>query len=634
MTRVIVSPLRLFRRLGALLWPLALAGCATLGLATDDAIPRSDLAAEEPSRLERLADAAWPFPKPKAYEIEFAFAPEDPPAAVVETLRGASRAVVEQREEAPAEVALRRRARGDADRLTRAMKSEGYLTATAAAMVAPPEGEREIPLVRFEIETGERFTLAAFEIVETAPEGATPPAPGQPPETGGPARSADILAAEEARLTALRNDGYPYAELAGRAARADLKARTLRVTSRIDTGPGVVFGPVRVRGAERTETSFVEGYFEGLDGAPASRAALARIERRLAETRLFRGAQANLPEAPPAGDGPVPVDVSLVEAPPRSIGFGLRYNTADGPGARVFWEHRNLSGRAERLRIESTAAVELQDLSATGRIPRFLRADQTFVASGSAARQDNDAFERIGALASTGVERRLTERWTVGAGLSGDVSEINEGDGAETSYLVGTPLGAQYDSADDPLDPTTGERLALEMTPWVGAQAGRGTGFVALSAAGSIYRPLIRSGRVVWATRARAATVAGASLRDVPANRRLFAGGGGSVRGFAARLLGPLDSDGDPSGGLTALDAGAELRWRVTETIGLAPFIEAGTVAEQPVDVIVRDVEFGAGLGFRYKSPVGPLRLDVAAPLNPRRIDDPVQLYVGIGQAF
>ncbi|MEO1328771.1 MAG: autotransporter assembly complex family protein [Pseudomonadota bacterium] len=617
---------------GALALGAMASGCAAFG-DDEDAPLSSGLGGPAPSRFERFVSAVSPFPAAKVYDVEFEFEGEAPPEAVIGTLRAASVIVVDQRGSETAEIALRRRARGDEDRLTRALRSEGYFEARVEADVIPASGDAP-PRVRFLIAAGPRFTLAAFDIVITAPEGSRPFDAPLAPETGGPARSADILAAEKAALDALQSEGRPYARLLGREARADLETDTLRVTSRIEAGPYVQIAEPAIDGLETVERDYVEGFFDEIEGRPASRPALRQIERDLARSGLFRAAQIDLPTPPPERDGPASPELSVVEAPHRTIGGGVRYSTADGPGARAFWEHRNLRGRAERLRLEATGALELQSLSAALRKPRFRSPRQDFLASLAFTREDNEVFESLAADATVGLERQISERWSGTLGLALEVAQVDEGDGEEFGYLAGVPASIRYDGADDPLDPTRGARADLSVTPWTGALDDRGFNFTALRIGGSVYQRLDEAARFVVALRSRAETIAGASLQDVPANRRAFAGGGGSVRGFAPRFIGPRDEDGDPSGGLTAVDAALELRIRITETIGIAPFVEAGAVEEEAFSLRQSSIEYGVGLGFRYQSPIGPLRLDLAAPINPRRIDDPFQIYVGVGQAF
>ena len=131
----------------------------------------------------------------------------------------------------------------------------------------------------------------------------------------------------------------------------------------------------------------------------------------------------------------------------------------------------------------------------------------------------------------------------------------------------------------------------------------------------------------------RSGVVFGAALSDLPVSRRFFAGGGGSARGFEYQSVGPEDADGTPTGGRGLLEVSGELRWRRDGPLGFVAFLDGANVsANQGVDF--EDIRYSAGLGIRYDTLIGPLRFDIATPIDPDDGDDPVQVYVSVGQAF
>jgi translocation and assembly module TamA len=138
----------------------------------------------------------------------------------------------------------------------------------------------------------------------------------------------------------------------------------------------------------------------------------------------------------------------------------------------------------------------------------------------------------------------------------------------------------------------------------------------------------------VLAGRTAVGSIVGEPRSDIPANLRVYAGGGGSVRGFGYQLAGELDDDDKPIGGRSLVELGGEVRVRITESIGVVAFVDAGTVYSSATPDFSETLRVGAGPGLRYFSPIGPLRLDVGFPLNPRDSDDTWQLYISIGQAF
>jgi translocation and assembly module TamA len=139
---------------------------------------------------------------------------------------------------------------------------------------------------------------------------------------------------------------------------------------------------------------------------------------------------------------------------------------------------------------------------------------------------------------------------------------------------------------------------------------------------------------MVIAARAKLGSIAGADTDSVPASERFYAGGGGSIRGYGYQQVGPVDSNGDPTGGRSLFEVGLETRFRVWGPIGLVTFVEAGDVYESVYPAPFQSVLVGAGFGLRYFTAVGPIRVDLAFPLDRRPGDDPFQFYVSIGQAF
>ena len=205
-------------------------------------------------------------------------------------------------------------------------------------------------------------------------------------------------------------------------------------------------------------------------------------------------------------------------------------------------------------------------------------------------------------------------------------------DGREV-LLFGLPVTLSRDATDSLLDPTRGHRLGFTVTPYFGTVE-RDVAFLAATAGGSAYLALDDAARYVLAGRGRVGSIVGAKLFEVPANKRFYAGGGGSVRGYEFQTAGPLDEDDDPIGGRSLVELSAEMRIKVTENIGVVPFFDAGTVFESSFPDALDELFYAAGIGGRYYTGFGPIRLDVAFPLNKRERDDWFQFYVSIGQAF
>lgn len=538
---------------------------------------------------------------------------------------------------------LHRRAEGDLETVLKIMRSDGYFEAEARyeiEEIAPDEeaAEREA-LVRVIVTPNRRYTLAAhrFQLLETGdgPPPALPDASGLDSPVGGPARADRILAAESNAVERLRAEGRPYARRLGRDAVADPESAEIEVETAIATGRAYVFGPVSYVGIQMIDPDYLDTYLTFEEGDVAEPAKLVAFQRALISTNLFAAGSATLPTDPPEG-GAAPVTVTLEEAPFRTVSAGALYSTDAGPALTGGFEHRNLFGANETLTLEALLGLEEQSLDTRYRIPQWGRPGQDLVFGAEARHIDDDAFDEIGGTLFAGLERELSPELTVGAGALLELARLDEGAGspAETSRLVGLPVFAAYDGTDDRLDPSKGLRLRVTATPFSGVVGDNPAAFMVLDGAASTYFDLTGEKRYILAARGRLGSALAGDFDVVSINRRLFSGGGGSVRGYAERFIGPLDANNDPTGGLSVAELGLEMRARVADVIGVAGFVEAGTVSEELFPAFDEGVQVAVGAGLRYFSPIGPLRLDVGVPVNPRGADDAFQVYISIGQAF
>lgn len=566
---------------------------------------------------------------------------------------------------APTLALLRRRAEQDETEAVRILRSQGYYSASATSVVsaaategdaasagaagaeastagAPRAARAEIVLT-----PGEQYVIAAHRFVapaaaaEDAGDALAVAAPQGAPE-GSPARAIDILAAESAAIDALRAAGRPWATVDGRRAVADPDARTLTVETRLTPGPRAVYGALRIEGAEAVETAHIASYADWREGEAVSPRQLRALQRALAATDLFSAVSVDLPETPPRPDGAapgstpvtVPVTVRVEERPARSVAAGARYDTDSGALLRASIEHRNLFGAGETARLSVTGGAEEQSASLSWRAPQFRRPGQDLTGEASFRHRVDEAFEETAVALQLGLERRLAERWSAGLSALIESARIIDEPDRQDVLLLGAPAFLRYDSSDAILDPTTGLRLDLGATPFVSRIDGSSAPFFLIDARGSAYVPLDEARRFVLAGRTRLGAVLADALADVPANRRLYSGGGGSVRGYRDRYVGPLDAGGEPVGGRMAAEAGIELRARVIDDFGAVAFVEAGAVDRALGFSFEDGVQTAAGVGLRYYSPVGPIRADIATPLDPRPDDEAFQLYFSIGQAF
>ncbi|HZT90015.1 MAG TPA: autotransporter assembly complex family protein [Stellaceae bacterium] len=539
------------------------------------------------------------------------------------------------------EEALRRRAEADLERLKEAAHSLGYWDAEFSYELTASADPVRVTVTAV---PGPLYHVAAVNIL--GPSGKPLPLPADANaapalKPGDPARTAPVIAEEDELLAALGHAGHPFAKAAGRRVVIDRDKKTMTVSYTLDPGPVMRFGPATVTGLERLDPDYVKRRIHWKEGEAYDNRRVDETRKALVESGLFSTVKIT-PLKDPADPGHVWMDVDATERAHRTIGAGLAYNTTQGAGARLFWENRNLFGNAERLHLSLNVGQQLDSVEATFRRPDFLVVDQDFVAGAEVANETPAAYRSRRARLSAGIERRFDP--TLRGGLSLTIEQANvtqEADlGAITASertqrygLVSLPLFLKFDGSDDLLNPTKGYRAQASLTPYQ-SFSGRELTFTYARLSGSAYRRLFDSDRYVLAAAAAVSSIEGATLLDLPADKRIYAGGGGSIRAYGYEMAGPLDIDKRPIGGKSSLELSLEARIKITDTIGIVPFVDAGSYYETTLPQLGRRLLWGPGLGLRYYTSFGPIRLDVATPMNRRRGDSPIQVYISLGQAF
>jgi translocation and assembly module TamA len=556
-------------------------------------------------------------------------------AALSSALTGASQLVALQGKPPASAASLRRRADDDLPRLADVMHAVGYWTPQLSYTLDTNQKPARIAVT---IEPGPLYHLAS--VTFRTPDGAVPPLlDAQKPDAvgltiGAPARSAPVAAAEAKIGEEYARHGRPFAKVTDRKVTVDIAKHTMAVTYTVVPGPTARFGPLTIEGLKRVDSAFVERSIFWKQGEPYDGAAVERSRQALIKTGLFAGVRIRHADAPDA-QGEVPMTLDLTEGPPRSIGAGVAYNTDIGLGAQTFWQHRNLFGEGEQLRLTAMVAQLEYGLAGDFRKPGFLDTNQDLIANAGLLQQTTDAYDSRRAQIFNGIERRLLPTLILDTGFDlerASVQQFSPEQSTENYSLIGWPVVLRRDTSNDLLNPTTGTRETLTVTPYH-AISGPALDFVSSRLELRDYLPLDAGGRWVLASYGALGSIVGASLDHIPADKRLYAGGAGSVRGYAYQHAGPLDAAGVPVGGISSLEVGTELRYRVTDTIGIVPFVEGGNVysASLPNN---SSLFWGAGLGLRYYTAIGPVRLDLATPFDHRPGDKPIEVYVSIGQAF
>jgi translocation and assembly module TamA len=594
------------------------------------------------------------------------------------------------------------RARGDLERLKTVLESFGYYQSYVEIRIDglplddPGVGEEltsrskdDEAEVKITFSIGPLYHLRKIEI-----DGQVPPEAEKALalESGAPAIAADVLAAGDRLLNSLEDQGYAFAKVDTPIAHEDPPNRVLDVSFHAEPGIRVQVGEIRIRGLKEMKEPVVRKRLLVHTGEQFGATKIEAARKDLLALGVFASVSVRV-GTKPDGQGRVPITFTARERAQHAVSVSGAYSSDLGGSTGVSWTKRNVSGKADSLTLSATA-INLgggtsthgigYDVNGKYLIPDWKERNQSLQVAVGAIRQSLDAYDQTAYTGMVTVNRKLSSIWSVSAGFGVEQERIDQHEcGTDQNCLFGPdicgppqppppkpdpalppppppctdhrfsytllslPISALFNTTglDSPLeDATHGLRVSLTVTPTF--SFGRpSTRFFVSQATGSLYFDLNNiglnktPGRSILALRALAGLAAGASQFALPPDQRFYAGGSGTIRGYRYQSVGPLFYNGNPIGG-TAINAGTvEYRQRIGTNFGTAVFVDAGNVS-QNLNPLNGTLKFGAGAGLRYYTPIGPIRLDIALPLQRRsgpgviNPDDSFEIYIGLGQAF
>lgn len=652
-------------------------------------------AASVPARLASAFDffglfdsqaAPQPSPTTLPYKVDFEVKGDD---AVERALEDASNLYKLRETPPPDGESLVQRATADFGPLIDALWGAGYYNGRvvvqvagvplalgqdqrgAAAAAASAYRNRGTVPIKVIAETGPRFKLRDVSVVAQATGRPFDPATVPPRvlklNPGDPARAADLRAANARLVDYFRNQSRPLVKAPLPQPVVDHATETVDLAFPVDPGPSAGIGEVSLSGPNTFDQAIVRSFIYLERGEPYTPKALDDTRKSIAQIPAVGSVRIREGQHLDAA-GNLPIFVDVTERARNLIGASAGFSTLDGPTGRAYYENRNLFGGAERLRVEGAAFLaprndgtrirKVGDFKASDIGARFSFSflkpalggtHWDFLLDGIAERNRTGGGRFGGytvrdAGATAGLRYRVDETLSFQGGLKYERGQTSDVLGQVNYQLIGTPLTVRYDTTDKPLDPSRGVRLTGTVTPYP-TFLGSSVGFTRANASASAYYALDEDARYILAGRVGLGSIFGATddIAKIPSNYRFYTGGVGSIRGYRAQTVGPSGPFGFTVGGRSQFDASLEARIKVTDTIGIAPFLDAGGAYR---DLVPRfstkrgdgrergDTRASAGLGLMYYTGIGPIRVDVAAPLNPRRGDRRLALYVSIGQSF
>ena len=532
-------------------------------------------------------------------------------------------------------------ARADYGRLIGILYEEGFfapvieirLDGREASEISPFSAPSQVARVEIDIDTGPPFRLGRADIGPLAPATELPDGFA----TGETATTPLLRATTRAALEGWAARGHAIADVGSQQITAQNRAAILDVAIRIDPGPVITFGNLIPEGQARMRVERILEIAGLPTGEVYSPEALERAEERLRDTGAFSAVALRLRD-PRAGDI-ADVEAIVAEAPLRRLGFGAELASDEGLQLTAYWLHRNLLGGAERLRfdLEISGIDELEgdgidaELRARYERPATFTPDTSLAIEGALVFLQEPTFTIRGVGVETTLTHRVSRTVVVEGGVGLTYSDIEDSLGQRTILRFTLPLRATYENRDNPIDARGGAYADLRLRPF---QVIGGSGGARFTLDGRGYWALGEEERTRLAARVQLGSLFGADLVDIAPDDLFYSGGSGTVRGQAYRSLGALQG-GRPSGGRGFLGLSGEVRHDIGDTnFGIVGFADLGYISEGAFGDGAADWHAGVGVGFRYTTPFGPIRVDLATPANGDNAGQEAYLYIGIGQAF
>lgn len=532
--------------------------------------------------------------------------------------------------------------RTDLDRVVRFAESRGYFEAWVAhELTVHPDGIVDIEVT---LETGEPIRVGGLEIVAEDPDAARVLRAMDVSERLALQRG-DVFVESEYQLNEeviraeLLEAGYARATTT-RSAEVDLATNTALVRYQATAGPLTSFGQTTVSGSGAVDPDIVTRELAYEPGERFSVSAIEESRASILDLQLFRAVRFTL-QRDAQDPYNIPVEVAVEPRAPRELRIGIGYSTDEGPRGQLEWIHRNWLGGGRQLSLLLKASMITTEVRSVFVQPHLFAPSNRGVLEFRLYRDDEQTYTQAATRLVPRLEHRFTEDLVGYVQYRAELDKLTDVDPSAVRALGGVKrdgflsapgVGLEWNTADDPLDASTGHVVTLDVEQ-AGEIWGGHFAYVRTLAEGRKYLPI--GWETVLALRLKIgfADSIGA-LENLPLFERLYAGGQRSVRGYGRRRLGPLSANDNPLGGRSLVEGSIEVRRPIWGPLGGALFLDFGQVSLDAWDPPVNDLKFAPGFGLTYATPLGPLRLDIGFPIDPPPEDQAFQLHFSIGQFF
>ncbi len=533
--------------------------------------------------------------------------------------------------------ALRFRAESDTPSMIKALNAHGYYEATVQIRIQEEEDEVQIFVM---ILPGPAYLLSEFQVHAFSEGKPVEYVPLQPQnlglELGKPAITTQILEAEEKALGLLGECGHPLARIESQEIIADYKTKTFAAYIKIDAGPPLKFGPTSIIGSQHVKHQLFENKIAWKTGEIYDTRLIDKTQQKLLDTGLFNSIIVSH-DLDPNTEQELGMRVDATETKHHSINIGASYETFFGPGLTFGWENRNISGLGRKLSLQGDVTARTHTGTGIFFVPDFWKIDQDYVLQAQSMQESILAYHQQSYSVTNRIERKIGTQYRVSMGLKGERVFVTDSVKNRPFTILEVPLYFRWSSANHLLNATRGTTLVFKTIPSFNISHGNPF-YLYNSVTYMLYFPVVggKPGKeiLVLAQQIMADSILSTDLNAVPVPKRVLGGSDQDLRGYRYHSVSPLDGS-KPIGGRSGIFYTFEMRFRVSSTIGLVPFFDMGSVYLTPLPTIHKKWFKSVGLGFRYFTFLGPLRLDVAYPLDRRKHIDPLyRILFSIGQTF
>lgn len=534
--------------------------------------------------------------------------------------------------------ALRYRMLQDIKNIRHALKHKGYFDAKVEATLG---NKNKHKIVNVSVQTGQKYTIGGFglEILDHAPDMELTPsklARVMEIEVGDFVDQDKIFEANLRLEKYFKDHGYPFVKMEVPDGKVNKDKKTLSIVFKATLNGMRKYGKAHITGIKTVSEKYVRNRIVWRQGDVYDDRQIERAKRKFIDSELF--SSVSILPIDGQEDEETPVKIELVEAPPRLISTGIDYTTSQGAGGHFSWEHKNLLGGGEALKLEAKGSKKQAKSRVSFELPDVFMPDLNFITWLEARYNNTPAYRGVVYDTYAGFSYRYLESIRAFLGIEYERSKLTRIVTQRENYFS-IPLSVLVDMRNDVINPYKGWRVLGEVTPYFGS-LGQSDKMLRLLLNANYYLRLVKKDTFVIGFWGRVGQIGLIKNADIPLDKRFYSGGLNSVRGYGYQKIGPIDRNGNPTGGRRLIEFGVEPRLKITDTIGCVAFVEAGFVGQdEPFSQRTGRYLIGYGVGLRYYTAIGPIRFDVAFPARKRHIDgkrydSPVQLYISIGQAF